>query len=153
MLQVEDLHAAYGQAEVLHGVNLSVETGEVVAVIGPNGAGKSTLLRAISGVVRPRSGRVLFCGTEITHWAAERIVRLGIAQVVEGRGILQRQTVQENLLLGAWTVKDRDLKAKRFAGSLARFPVLADRLHQLAGSHCDPSSASFRSGPRLSSSS
>jgi branched-chain amino acid transport system ATP-binding protein len=134
MLQVEGLHASYGHAEVLHGVNLAVAAGETVAVIGPNGAGKSTLLHVISGVVKPRSGRVLFRDRDITRWPPDRIVRTGIAQVVEGRGILQRLTVRENLLLGSWTIKERAQVAQRLDGNLARFPVLAQRLHQLGGS-------------------
>jgi len=134
MLQVEGLHASYGHAEVLHGVNLAVAAGETVAVIGPNGAGKSTLLHVISGVVKPRSGRVLFRDRDITRWPPDRIVRTGIAQVVEGRGILQRLTVRENLLLGSWTIKERAQVAQRLDGNLVRFPVLAQRLHQLGGS-------------------
>jgi branched-chain amino acid transport system ATP-binding protein len=134
MLQVEGLHTSYGHAEVLHGVNLAVAAGETVAVIGPNGAGKSTLLHVISGVVKPRSGRVLFRDRDITRWPPDRIVRTGIAQVVEGRGILQRLTVRENLLLGSWTIKERAQVAQRLDGNLARFPVLAQRLHQLGGS-------------------
>jgi len=134
MLQIKDLHAGYGHAEVLHGVTLNVEAGEAVAVIGPNGAGKSTLLRTISGVVKPRKGEVSYRNQEITRWSTERIVRAGIALVMEGRGILQRMTVRDNLLLGAWTIKDRAQVAQRLEGSLSRFPVLAERQGQNAGS-------------------
>ena len=100
MLEVDGLHTEYGAVRALDGVSLSVESGSVTAVLGANGAGKSTLLRTISGLVRPRAGRVLFDGTEITRMPVEDIVRRGVAHVPEGRGVITELTVEENLKLG-----------------------------------------------------
>src|SRR5262252_3750693 len=101
MLRVSDLHVGYGAVRALRGVSLEVNAGEVVALIGANGAGKSTLLRTISGILRPTSGDVRFEGRTLNGMAEDKIVRLGILQVQEGRGILTRMTVHENLEMGA----------------------------------------------------
>src|SRR5262249_46379341 len=102
MLRVTDMHVGYGAIRALRGVSLEVSEGEVVALIGANGAGKSTLLRTISGMLRPSSGDVLFEGRSLRGLPEDRIVRLGILQVQESRGILTRMTVQENLEMGAY---------------------------------------------------
>ncbi len=99
MLEVNELHAYYGLAHVLHGVSLRVNQGEVVGLLGRNGAGKSTTLKAIMGIVPPRSGRVVFKGTDITGWPPHRIARLGIGYVPETRDIFSYLTAQENLLI------------------------------------------------------
>ena len=100
MLAVEELVTEYGPVRALDGVSLTVEPGQVTAVLGANGAGKTTLLRTVSGLVRPRSGRIVFDGKDITRKHVEEIVRLGVAHVPEGRGVITELTVEENLRLG-----------------------------------------------------
>src|SRR5262245_50321958 len=107
MLHVKDLHVGYGAIAALRGASLEVKEGEVVALIGANGAGKSTLLRTISGILTPSRGDVTFEGRSLRGLAEDRIVRLGILQVQEGRGILTRMTVQENLQMGAYGRSDK----------------------------------------------
>src|SRR5215211_3518915 len=111
MLEVDDIHTAYGSIEALKGVSLTVEEGEVVTLIGSNGAGKSTTLRSISGLTPPRRGSIKFRGEEISTTPAQEIVRLGISQSPEGRRCFQRMTVRENLELGAFLRKDSNVAA------------------------------------------
>ena len=101
MLEVTDLAVSYGQIEAVKGVTLRVERGQIVALVGANGAGKSTTLAAISGLLRPSRGSIKFEGKEISRWPSHRIVEAGIVQVPEGRAILARMTVKENLEIGA----------------------------------------------------
>jgi branched-chain amino acid transport system ATP-binding protein len=101
MLEIRDLKAGYGGAEVLHGLDIHIEAGELVAIIGPNGAGKTTLLRVISGLVRPSAGTLRFEGRDLLSMEPDLIVRSGLVHVPEGRMVLGRMTVRENLLLGA----------------------------------------------------
>ena len=121
-----------GNAEVhaLRGVDLDVYAGELTMLVGPSGCGKSTLLRTISGVLRPAAGDVVFEGRSIRGWAEDRIVRLGLVQVQEGRGILTRMTVQENLEMGAYCRSDRAGIRQDMAMVFDKFPVLRDRQHQ-----------------------
>jgi branched-chain amino acid transport system ATP-binding protein len=132
MLEVDDIHTAYGSIEALKGVSLKVEEGEVVTLIGSNGAGKSTTLRSISGLTPPRTGSITFRGEEISTMPAQEIVRLGISQSPEGRRCFQRMTVRENLELGAYLRRDANI-----AGDLDRvfdlFPRLKEREKQKAG--------------------
>src|SRR5262245_34963486 len=123
MLQVDSLHVAYGAVRALRGVSLEVNAGEVVALIGANGPGKSTLLRTISGVLAPSSGRVIFEGRTLNGMAEDRIVRLGILQVQEGRGILTRMTVQENLEMGAYGSSGRAAIRRDMEMVFEKFPV------------------------------
>ena len=102
MLEIHDIHAGYGQVQVLHGVDLSVDTGRIVALLGSNGAGKSTLNNNISGIYRPFSGRITWEGKDITGLRSDRVVELGIIQVPEGRRIFPNLSVRENLELGAY---------------------------------------------------
>lgn len=132
MLEVEGLTVAYGKIVAVAGVSLSVREGEIVALIGPNGAGKSTLLRAIAGVVSPRGGRVVLDGRDVTRWPSYRIARAGLHLVPEGRGLLARMSVRDNLLMGQYAASARDA-AVTLERVLARFPVLRDRAHQVAG--------------------
>ena len=134
MLAVEDLVVRYGQVEALHGLSLEVYPGEVVALIGSNGAGKSTTLRAVSGVIRPTSGRVLFQGRDITGLPSHQIVRLGLGHVPEGRQVFANQSVRDNLLLGGYAYS-RDQAGSRqiMEREFQRFPVLGERQNQLAG--------------------
>jgi branched-chain amino acid transport system ATP-binding protein len=130
MLQVKTMHVGYGAIRALRGVSLEVNAGEVVALIGANGAGKSTLLRTISGILTPSSGEVLFEGRPLRGLAEDRIVRLGILQVQEGRGILTRMTVLENLEMGAYGRSDRAGIRHDIEMVFDKFPVLRERQRQ-----------------------
>jgi branched-chain amino acid transport system ATP-binding protein len=132
VLEVEALSVAYGKIPAVDRVSLTVRAGEIVTLIGPNGAGKSTLLRAIAGVLVPRSGRVLFGGRDVAGLPPHAIARLGLRLVPEGRGLLARMTVHENLLMGRYANRDGDGGAV-LERVLTRFPVLRARERQLAG--------------------
>lgn len=133
MLEVNDIHVYYGAIHALKGVSLSVTEGQIVALIGANGAGKSTTLRTISGLLRPKVGDITFEGDSITKKNVQSIVRSGISQVPEGRRIFAPLTVLENLELGAFTRKDKDGVAHDMELVFKRFPRLAERKKQLAG--------------------
>lgn len=133
VLEVEDLHFAYGQVRVLHGVSISVDEGEIVAVIGANGAGKSTLLNVLAGGLRPRSGRVTLRDETITGLSQRGRVSRGLTLVPEGRQVFSSLTVEENLTLGAYSRRrSANLKAER-AEVYELFSVLGVRSSQLAG--------------------
>ncbi|MBI2319988.1 MAG: ABC transporter ATP-binding protein [Betaproteobacteria bacterium] len=132
MLAIRDLHAGYGKIAVLHSVNLSVEEGQIVTLIGANGAGKTTLLKAVSGIIRPSAGSIEVGGANITHRPPHKIVELGISQVAEGRAILKRMTVLENLRMGAFVRGDLDI-GRDIEEMFQRFPALQERQHRLAG--------------------
>jgi len=132
MLAVDGMRAGYGKVEVLHDVCLEVARGQIVALIGANGAGKTTLLKTISGLVRPSGGTILFEGEGIGRCAAHKIVALGISHVPEGRAILKRMSVLENLRMGAYVRSDAEVEGD-IAAVMARFPVLAERRYQPAG--------------------
>ncbi|NTU60145.1 MAG: ABC transporter ATP-binding protein [Deltaproteobacteria bacterium] len=134
MLNVAGLHAGYGRVEVLRGIDLRVEEGEIVCLVGANGAGKSTLLKAVSGLVSPTAGSVSFLGQEITGWRPERIVRLGLSQVPEGRHIFAGLTVEQNLLLGAYVHGSRKAELERLHRVVFElFPILDERFQRRAG--------------------
>jgi branched-chain amino acid transport system ATP-binding protein len=133
LLEIAGLTAAYGQVRALHGVDLTVGEGQVVALLGPNGAGKTTTLRAVCGMVRT-GGRVAFRGRELTGLATERVARLGVAHVPEGRGTFAGLTVAENLRLGAYGRKDAEAVRSDIDQWYGTFPRLADRRDQPAGS-------------------
>ncbi|MET0851194.1 MAG: ABC transporter ATP-binding protein [Candidatus Rokuibacteriota bacterium] len=130
MLRVNDLHVGYGAIRALRGVSLEVNAGEVVALIGANGAGKSTLLRTVSGILQPSSGDVTFEGRNLRGLAEDKIVRLGILQVQEGRGILTRMTVLENLEMGAYGRSDKAGIREDMEMVFGKFPVLRERQRQ-----------------------
>ncbi|MGN6697116.1 MAG: ABC transporter ATP-binding protein [Thermomicrobiales bacterium] len=134
MLEVTDLHIAYGQIEAVKGISFRVPEGTIVTLVGANGAGKTTTLGAISGLLRPRSGHIVFDGAELTRLGPHAIVRRGIVQVPEGRDILATMTVLENLQLGAYTRHDRAQARQDIDRMLARFPILGERRALLAGS-------------------
>ncbi len=130
VLAVQGLGVSYRKVRAVDDVSFTVRAGEVVALLGANGAGKSTLLRAIAGVVRPDAGSVRFEGTDITGWASHRVARRGLRLVPEGRGLLARMTVWENLVMGQYATAagtPRDLEA-----ALERFPILRQRSGQVA---------------------
>ena len=133
ILEVKGLRVSYGAIEALHGVDLEVPAGEVVALIGANGAGKTTALRAISKMIRPSGGSVRFLGEDVTGLASHRLVARGMAHAPEGRRIFLNLTVGENLALGAYLRRDRDGIAKDAERAYALFPVLAERRAQVAG--------------------
>ncbi len=132
LLEIRDLHAGYGEIEVLLGVSLAVEEGRIVTLIGANGAGKTTLLKTISGLIRSGAGDIEFDGRMIARRPAHWIVKAGISQVAEGRAILKRMTVMDNLRMGAYSRNDRGIAAD-IGRMLEKFPVLAERSGQLAG--------------------
>jgi len=133
LLSVRDLVVHYGVIRALAGISLEVPKGRIVALIGANGAGKSTTLRAISGLLRPTSGRVEFQGKSMLGLAANEIVALGVAQAPEGRGIFLNLTVKENLELGAYLRRDRDgIDADR-ERAYSLFPILKERSGQVSG--------------------
>jgi branched-chain amino acid transport system ATP-binding protein len=132
LLEVTDLHAAYGDFRVLHGLSFSVDAGGISALLGANGAGKSTTLRALSGMIR-RSGSVRLNGAEIVGKATEDLVRLGIAHVPEGRGTFTGLTTEENLLCGAMSRQDRAGIARDLDRAYDWFPRLRERRSQQAG--------------------
>jgi branched-chain amino acid transport system ATP-binding protein len=133
MLAVKDLHARYGNINALHGVSLTVQKGEIVALIGSNGAGKTTLLNTISGLHRAAGGSIEYEGSPITRKTPEEIVRLGIVHCPEGRKVFPRITISENLMAGAFTRKDSQAVKQDLEGLMDRFPKLRERRHQLAG--------------------
>src|SRR5918994_7007708 len=131
LLELRDVEARYGQVAALHGVSLTVGEGEVVALLGANGAGKTTTLRAVSGTVR-KSGRVLYAGRDVSRRTPERLARLGVAHVPEGRGIIGELSVGENLRLGAYVRRDRAVKDD-MERVTEIFPWMAERRGQQAG--------------------
>jgi len=133
ILQVEDVHTCYGNIPALKGVSLKVRGGEIVTLIGSNGAGKSTLINTISGILRPKEGRITFEGERIDHLRPHRIVRAGISQVPEGRKIFSRLSVLENLEMGAFIRKDRARINKDIQAVFDIFPRLRERGAQVAG--------------------
>jgi branched-chain amino acid transport system ATP-binding protein len=131
-LEIEDISVAYGQRRALERVSLRVGAGAIVSLLGANGSGKSTMLRAVSGLVRPAQGRILYEGRDITRWAPDAIVAAGVSHVPEGRDIFPEFTVLENLLAGAHTAPGREIPG-RLARAMDLFPVLAERRRQRAG--------------------
>jgi branched-chain amino acid transport system ATP-binding protein len=133
LLEVTGLAVAYGHIEAVQGIDFSIGAGEIRTLVGANGAGKSTTLLALSGLLRPRAGRVRFDGDDITRLSPHRIVERGLVQVAEGRAILTTLTVRENLELGAYRRRDRTAIAADLERVLALFPRLAERIDGLAG--------------------
>ena len=132
MLEIKDLFVSYGMMEVLHGISLNVQTGELVSVIGPNGAGKTTLIKTIMGLVQPKSGAVLYDGQDISHIPAHKRAEMGIGYVPEGRHVFGRLTVEENLAIGAYSSKDKEKLKKNIEMVYDIFPRLGERREQLA---------------------
>jgi branched-chain amino acid transport system ATP-binding protein len=132
-LAVEEVAAGYGGVLALQSVSVTVRPATITAVLGANGAGKTTLLRTISGVIRPRRGRVLVGGQDVTGRSAEDMARSGVAHVPEGQGVIAELTVQENLRLGAFWRSGRATRAGALAEAYQRFPVLAGARNRAAG--------------------
>ncbi len=134
ILTVTQLHAGYGDLEVLHGVDLSVREGDVVSVVGANGAGKTTLLSTIAGVVKPMSGSIIVDGVDITAIPAHKVAEQGLVLVPEGRKLFPFLTVEENLRLGAYHKGARERSSRTLAEVYELFPRLVERRNQEAGS-------------------
>ena len=132
MLSIAGLRAGYGRIEVLHDVALTVAQGQIVTLIGANGAGKTTLLKTISGLIRPNAGSIDFEGESIARRPAHKIVARGISHVPEGRAILKRMTVLDNLRMGAFVRRDAEV-GRDIEAVFGRFPVLGERRAQMAG--------------------
>jgi branched-chain amino acid transport system ATP-binding protein len=133
LLRLDGLRAGYGPIEALRGLDLEVREGELVCLLGANGAGKSSTLRAISGLLRARSGRIVFDGREIQTLEPSEILRAGIAHCPEGRRVFPHLTVEENLAIGAYVRRDRAAIAEDLDRVYSHFPILAERLRQAAG--------------------
>ena len=133
MLKVTDLKVKYGMIEAIKGISFEVRDGEIVTMIGANGAGKTTTMHAISGLVKAAEGSIMLDETELTKTPANKIVGLGLAQVPEGRRVFAEQTVEENLILGAYLRKDKDAIRKDMEEVYQLFPRLKERRTQLAG--------------------
>ena len=133
MLQVEGIEVYYGDVQVLKGITLDVKDKEFVAVIGANGAGKTTLLKTISGLLKPRGGTISFNGKQISELEAHKVVSEGIIQVPEGRLLFPDMTVQENLEMGGFQVRDREMLSQRMETVYEMFPILKERSGQYAG--------------------
>lgn len=133
VLQVNDIHVHYGPVAALKGVTLEVGEGDFVTLIGSNGAGKSTMLRTISGLNHPSAGEIIFDGKRIDRLSADRILKMGVAHVPEGRRVFKDLSVTENLLLGAFTRDDKAGIKKDLGSVFDRFPQLSERKNQTAG--------------------
>jgi len=133
MLQIKDLSVKYDNIQVLHGISMDIQDGELVALIGANGAGKTTALTTISGVKRSFDGEIVYNGKNITKASTDEIVRLGVVQVPEGRQIFSKMTIEENLILGAYTESDSARQKANMERGFEMFPILRERKKQLAG--------------------
>jgi branched-chain amino acid transport system ATP-binding protein len=137
MLTISNLHAAYGKVEVLHGISLEVPKGKVVTLIGSNGAGKTTTMRAVSGMIKPKDGKITLAGRDVTGMDSHRIARAGLAHSPEGRRVFATMSVRDNLLLGAFPrftrARPRGDINRDLERALELFPRLKERQSQLAG--------------------
>lgn len=133
ILEVNNMRFSYGSTEVIHGISFEVNTGEIVTIIGANGAGKSTTLKTVVGLQRASSGTIVYDGEDITHAKPQKLVQKGMRLVPEGRQIFPAHTVEENLLLGAYTEPDRKKVRERMMRVYQRFPRLEERREQTGG--------------------
>jgi branched-chain amino acid transport system ATP-binding protein len=132
-LDIDAIFTAYGKADVLEGVSLKVEPGQITCLLGTNGSGKSTLIRSILGLTRPRAGRIRFEGTDITTLPTHKVIAAGVACIPEGRKVFPKLTVEENLRLGAYQETSKAVAQERMEEIYRQFPRLAERRGQLAG--------------------
>ncbi|NGO41793.1 ABC transporter ATP-binding protein [Streptomyces ureilyticus] len=134
LLELDDIRAGYGRAAlVLRGLTVQVPAGAIVCLVGPNGAGKSTVLKVASGLLAPRSGRVLVDGADLTGHGPQRMLAAGVAHVLQGHSVFREMTVAENVLLGGYTLRDKQLIAERVEFVRDLFPVVGERWTSLAG--------------------
>ena len=133
-IELVDIQAGYGRAApVLRGLSVAVPAGSIVCLVGPNGAGKSTVLKVASGLLKPRSGKILVGGVDLTGAGPQKMLGAGVAHVLQGHSVFREMTVAENVLLGGYTLKDKALVARRVEFVKEVFPVVADRWKSLAG--------------------
>ena len=133
MLELKDINSGYDFLQILWGVSLQVTEGEFVALVGPNGAGKTTTLRTIAGLIKPKSGDILFRGQSISHWRTYAVSRLGISYISEGLNLFTNMSVRENLILGAYAINDKNKELETIDFVYHLFPRLKEREKQLAG--------------------
>ena len=133
LLEVKNLEVYYGVICALKGISFEVNQGEIVSLIGANGAGKTTMMQSVVGIIPKKSGSVIFDGHDITKTPCHKIVKLGMTQVPEGRRIFQELSVYDNLLMGAYTVKDQQQFKEELEKMFTKFPRLAERRNQIAG--------------------
>ena len=133
MLEVKDLHVHYGVIEAIKGISFEVEQGEVIALIGANGAGKTTTLHTVTGLIKPTSGSIIFEGKDITKTPGYKIVPMGMAHVPEGRRVFAQLSVYDNLMMGAYTRRDKNEIRENLHMVYERFPRLEERKTQMAG--------------------
>ncbi|WP_026505099.1 ABC transporter ATP-binding protein [Butyrivibrio sp. NC3005] len=133
LLEIKDLTVSYGMIAALKGISFEVEKGEIVALIGANGAGKTTTLHTISGLLKPKSGQILYKGNDISKVPGHKIVQMGMAHVPEGRRVFPDMTVAQNLSMGAYTRRNKKEIADNLANVYEQFPRLCERQNQLAG--------------------
>lgn len=134
LLELNDVQAGYGRAAmVLRGLTVKVPAGKIVCLVGPNGAGKSTVLKVASGLLKPRSGEVRVDGKDVTGQGPQGMLRAGLSHVLQGHSVFREMTVEENVLLGAFTVSDPAVIAERAAFVKELFPIVGERWGQLAG--------------------
>src|SRR3989440_8163880 len=133
LLEIEGVHTAYDNADVLEGVSLTIEPGRITCLLGSNGSGKTTLIRSILGLTPPRSGRIVFDGTDITALATHKVIAAGIACIPEGRKVFPKLTVEENLRLGAYQEPSEAVTRARVEEICRLFPRLDERRAQIAG--------------------
>lgn len=133
VLDIQDLHVSYGGIQAVKGISLNVQPGELVTLIGANGAGKTTTLKAITGLLKPKSGSVHYMGEDITGTESFKVVTQGLVMIPEGRGVFARMTIVENLQMGAYIRDDKQGIADDIEKMFGIFPRLKERAHQLAG--------------------
>lgn len=133
MLEVKDLQVYYGVIQALKGISFHVNQGEVIALIGANGAGKTTTLQTLTGILSPKSGSIVFEGKDLTRTPAHKIVEMGMAHVPEGRRVFAQLSVLQNLMMGAYTRKDKEEITQTLETVFDRFPRLKERQNQMAG--------------------
>lgn len=133
MLEIKDLYVNYGAVEAIRGISFTVEDGEIVTLIGANGAGKTTTLHTISGLTKAKSGSITYDGVDLLKTEPSKIINLGIAHVPEGRHIFPEMTVEENLQMGAYTIKSKEKISNALQNVYEKFPRLKERRRQIAG--------------------
>src|SRR3989344_1136838 len=132
MLEIHDLESGYGELQVLNGVNIEINPGEIVALIGPNGAGKSTVIKSVFNIAHVNKGKIFFKEKNITHLKTHELLELGISYVPQGKINFDSLTVEENLLIGAELLKDKEVIDKNLNTVYSKFPILKDKKHDLA---------------------
>ena len=134
LMRIENVYAGYDGGDILKGVNIEIETGTTTCIVGPNGAGKSTVLRVVSGLLKPRQGQVIFNDRSIGGLSPRQVLDLGIVQVPQNHSLFPSMTVEQNVRLGAYTLNDRQLVARRMAQVQEMFPIVKERAKEKAAS-------------------